>query len=244
MITYRATNILNGKFYIGSSRNLVSYEKRKKSHLRGKGDYPFQRALRKNLEAFEWEYVEDDCEKPVLEQAQLDQWYGKEQCYNLNPFADRGPDRTGKKQPDGWGKRHSDKLRGRPNPGVSIALRGRSRPEEVKKKISIANTGKVRTQEVKDRISATLTGTSWGTHTEEHKNNMSDKYKGEGNPAYGRKWWVNSEGETKLQVECPGEGWVKGKEPGHVWWVNSSGEVKRQKNCPGEGWQRGRKWKG
>ena len=88
MDTYKATNTTNGKFYIGSS---CDFESRKYRHLRSKKNYPFQNALRKNPEAFEWECWTDDCEDPVLEQALLDMWYGCEQCYNLNPIANRPP---------------------------------------------------------------------------------------------------------------------------------------------------------
>lgn len=88
MDTYKSTNTINGKFYIGSTTN---FEKRKNSHLNSKENYPFQNALRKNPEAFLWEVWSDDCEEPVLEQALLDMWYGCEQCYNLNPVANRPP---------------------------------------------------------------------------------------------------------------------------------------------------------
>jgi hypothetical protein len=89
MITYKATNTLNGKFYIGSSKDLHRFEERKKGHHSSKEPYPFQRALKKNPEAFEWEFVEDECDDPILEQALLDMWFGREQCYNLNKYADR-----------------------------------------------------------------------------------------------------------------------------------------------------------
>lgn len=88
MDTYRATNTTNGKFYIGSSTN---FEKRKKEHLSSKENYPFQNALRKNPDAFEWEVWSDDSNEPILEQALLDMWYGKECCYNLNPSAKHPP---------------------------------------------------------------------------------------------------------------------------------------------------------
>jgi hypothetical protein len=88
MYTYIATNTLNGKFYIGSTSN---FDRRKKEHL-GSGDpYPFQRALQKNPDAFEWEVVADDFSEPILEQALLDMWFGKECCYNLNPSAKHPP---------------------------------------------------------------------------------------------------------------------------------------------------------
>ena len=86
MNTYKATNTLNGKFYIGSTND---FQKRKRQHLKSDRNYPFQNALRKNPEAFEWECWTDDCDEPVLEQALLDMWCGTEQCYNLNPKADR-----------------------------------------------------------------------------------------------------------------------------------------------------------
>ena len=88
MFTYRATNTLNGKFYIGSTNN---FEKRKKGHLKSKESYPFQNALRKNPGAFEWEVWEDNSNEPILEQALLDMWYGKECCYNINPSAQHPP---------------------------------------------------------------------------------------------------------------------------------------------------------
>jgi group I intron endonuclease len=92
MFTYIATNTSNGKFYIGSSRN---FEGRKAAHLESRDPYPFQRALRKNPEAFKWRVWEDDFEDPIMEQALLDMWFGTEQCYNLNPKADRPPSQKG-----------------------------------------------------------------------------------------------------------------------------------------------------
>jgi len=88
MQTYIATNTLNGKFYIGSTTN---FERRKKDHLTGKENYPFQNALRNNPDAFEWKVWSDCYSEPILEQAFLDQWFGTEQCYNLNPSASRPP---------------------------------------------------------------------------------------------------------------------------------------------------------
>jgi group I intron endonuclease len=88
MDTYKATNTTNGKFYVGSSKD---FEKRKKQHLKSSKNLPFQNALRKNPEAFEWECWSDDSDEPILEQALLDMWFGCEQCYNLNPQASRPP---------------------------------------------------------------------------------------------------------------------------------------------------------
>lgn len=124
MHTYVATNTLNGKFYIGSS---LDFESRKYRHLRSKKKYPFQSALRKNPEAFEWECWEDDCEEPVLEQALLDMWFGTEQCYNLNPVASRPPVFFGESNP-------------------------MKRPEVVEK-VRQSQVGKVVGQETRDKLS-------------------------------------------------------------------------------------------
>jgi hypothetical protein len=86
MFTYKATNTLNGKFYLGST---TDFEKRKKSHLSSQKNYPFQNALRKKPEMFEWEVWEDNSDDPILEQTLLDMWFGKEQCYNLCPYSNR-----------------------------------------------------------------------------------------------------------------------------------------------------------
>jgi hypothetical protein len=104
MYTYRATNTVNGKFYIGSTRN---FEVRKKGHLRSKCNYPFQNALRNNPDLFEWEVWSDGSDEPILEQALLDMWYGKECCYNLSSVATHlGPElcsHKGESHPQ-WGK--------------------------------------------------------------------------------------------------------------------------------------------
>ena len=139
MITYLATNTTNGKFYIGSA---INFEDRKKAHLRSKRNYPFQNALRKNPEAFEWEVWSDDSNDPVLEQALLDMWFGKECCYNLNPLADRPPRLFGDANPmkrkevvekvmkHHRGKQVSEETRQK----QSEARKKYSQPEEVRKK--------------------------------------------------------------------------------------------------------------
>jgi group I intron endonuclease len=91
--TYKATNTANGRFYIGSTTN---FSRRKTEHLECEENYPFQNALRKNPEAFEWEVWSDDSSEPILEQALLDMWFGKECCYNLNPSSQHPPSWSGK----------------------------------------------------------------------------------------------------------------------------------------------------
>jgi group I intron endonuclease len=140
MDTYRATNTKNGKFYIGST---VNFEERKKSHLRSKKSYPFQRSLRKDPDSFIWEVWSDDSDEPILEQALLDMFYGTEQCYNLNPIANRPPDNSknqesnrkrrefmlGTTQTAETKQKIREKALGRKRPDVSLRLLGKKRPD-------------------------------------------------------------------------------------------------------------------
>jgi group I intron endonuclease len=126
MDTYKATNTVNGKFYVGSTNN---FEWRKYCHLNQKKNYPFQNALRKNPSAFEWEVWTDDSDEPILEQALLDMWFGTEQCYNLNPIASRPPSQKGKVASEESRKKMSE------------AGRGRKHSTETKGKISVSVSG-------------------------------------------------------------------------------------------------------
>ena len=93
MDTYRATNTLNGKFYIGSTKN---FEHRKYQHLHSKETYPFQTELRKNPEAFVWEVYTDNLDTNEHEVRLLREFYFDARCYNLNPCAERPPSAKGK----------------------------------------------------------------------------------------------------------------------------------------------------
>jgi len=193
MITYIATNTSNGKFYIGSTNNL---ERRKREHLKTRANYPFNNAFRRNPDIFDWQIIEDDSEEPVLEQALLDMWFGKKQCYNLNPFASRPRDPTGTTwwtnlktgaevksdtcPGDGWQRgRNRGKLE-----TVWENNRGKTLSNETRRKISRKNRGKKRDEKTRSK--------------------MKESWKG-------KKWWVNSEGETCRSVNCPGDGWFPGR---------------------------------
>jgi group I intron endonuclease len=215
MITYKATNTLSGKFYIGSTTN---FEKRKKAHLSSRYNYPFQNALRKNPEAFEWEVIEDDSGEPVLEQALLDMWYGKECCYNLNPCASRPPVMWGGNNPM-FGKKHS---------------------EESIRKNREAHTGKAHSKESREKRSRAMAGSKnpmFGKrHTKEGLQKINDwvserDYSGENNPNYG--------------VPCTEEKRQKIREKlvGRKYWVNAAGEKRCQVDSPGPEWQNGKKWR-
>jgi group I intron endonuclease len=174
MITYIATNTKNGKFYIGSTLNLG---RRKEEHLKCH-DFPFQRALKNDPEAFEWESWEDNSDEPVLEQALLDVWYGKEQCYNLSPFATRPPGNLGVPHTKQTKQKIGEKLRGK-----LVGDKNPSKRDEVREKISNAKKGVARDQKTREKIAEGVRG---------------------------KKHWINANGERKLQVDHPGEGWQRG----------------------------------
>ena len=217
METYRATNTTNGKFYIGSTTN---FEERKKSHLKSRKNHPFQNALRKAPEAFEWEVWSDDSNKPLLEQALLDMWFGKECCYNLSPNADRPPPRKGVTDSDETRKKKSDAKLGK-KPWVNLTTGEICRKsecpgpnwkqglsEKTKEKLSQINSGENHPQfgrkmseETLKRRSESLSGVSL---TDEHKKKLSEKKQGV-------KHWVNKSGERKFQRESPGPGWQNGR---------------------------------
>jgi group I intron endonuclease len=146
MYTYRATNTTNGKFYIGSTKN---FEKRKKQHLKSSENLPFQNALRKNPEAFEWECWSGDSDEPILEQALLDMWFGCGQCYNLNPQASRPPSHKGRVKSEEHKRKLSESQRGRPGTPLS---------DEAKRHLSELNRGKVNSSETRRKISESSKG--------------------------------------------------------------------------------------
>lgn len=83
MIIYRAVNTSNGKWYLGSTKNL---KRRKNEHLKSKLVTPFHTDLRRNPESFIWEIIEEvEGDDREIEQILLDCWFGTEFCYNINP---------------------------------------------------------------------------------------------------------------------------------------------------------------
>lgn len=243
MDTYIATNTLNGKFYIGSTTN---FKKRKKAHLNSKQNYPFQNALRKNPEAFEWEVWSDDSDEPVLEQALLDMWFGKECCYNLNPSAQHPPSSRGRS----WSPERKARLRelnlGEKNPNY-----GKRASPETREKL-------------RERFSGEGNPFFGRRHTEEAKEKNRQAHKGENHPMFGRRGELSPQygkrhsAETKRKMSESRSGekhWNYGgtlspeyklklrkAKIGRRWWVNQSGETKLVKEAPGPEWKPGRKW--
>ena len=84
---------------------------------------------------------------------------------------------------------------------------GKTRSKETKKKISEAEKGKINSKEHNRKISEAQKGENNPnynkTASKESKKKMSEAKKG-------RKWWNDGCGNSKLVVECPGDGWKPG----------------------------------
>ncbi len=82
MITYTATNIKTGRYYIGSAQTYCHYMGRIGNHHMRKGTGEFQRDLQADPLAFVWEYTEDDLTTRDAEYELLQQYVGDPLCYN------------------------------------------------------------------------------------------------------------------------------------------------------------------
>lgn len=229
MITYIAINLTNGKFYIGSTSN---FEKRQKSHLTSKENYPFQNALRKNPESFYWVKAEDDLNDRSMEQYYLDYYFGSEQCYNLNPLAEVPPSQKGKGGPGHhlYGKvwdpdvisRRTAHCKGETNP-----VYGRRWWNDGK--------GNFLLSEEQPAEGWCLGGRKPPEGMFSGENNPMHGKTGELSPVFGSKWYNNGKEARKFKKD-PGEGWVRGR----GCWFNNGETEKFSVNCPAQGWKEGR----
>ena len=187
MITYVPINLSNRKFYIGST---VDFDRRWRNHLNSDYNYPFQNALRNDPDNFFVLISEDDgLETREEEQHYLDFYHGTEWCYNLSSKVD---------QPAGW--------------------TGKSLSEPHKQKLSDLNSGE--------------NNPMYGVKRPDHSERMS----GEKNPCFGR----TKEKHPRYGKKDPTHAEAMSK---CRWWVNEQGQTRFEPQCPGSKWQPGRKWK-
>ena len=95
-------------------------------------------------------------------------------------------------------REHSNKVKGKPKP---------PRSELHRERLSIANKGKKHSEETKGKMSESHTGENnhfYGkTHTQEVRSKLKEMKRG-------LKWWNNGQ-QTKMSLECPGDGWKPGR---------------------------------
>ena len=200
MLTYIATNTITGKFYIGST---INFKYRKRDHMCSKYKYPFQNSLRRNPDAFIWEIFEDDSDTPILEQALLDMWFGKEQCYNINPKASIPPNLKGHKFSE-----ETLKKRGLSRKGKNYGLVGKGH----------GNYGKPHTKEAIEKNRQKHLGNRWINDGEKEVPLPRGKSIPEGYvlgrlfTQKGYFWWVNEKNETTKSKYSPGPEWKRGRE--------------------------------
>ena len=82
MITYTATNVKTGRFYIGSAKDYCNYLNRMGNHHVGKPYNDFRKELQADPHAFKWEYSGDGLDTRDFEESLLHLYVGSKWCYN------------------------------------------------------------------------------------------------------------------------------------------------------------------
>jgi hypothetical protein len=163
-------------------------------------------------------------------------WFGKEQCYNLNPKASSPPVLIGEKNPN-FGKkdsigllllqtpevakkrikslrepesrlRHSQNKQGDKNPAHGRKWWYNDKNETLFQKESPGSGWKLGNPRQSGKTNFFFNNKiEW---TEERKNKQSERMLEE-NHAKGKKWWVNPRGETRFEQLSPGPEWQNGR---------------------------------
>lgn len=188
---YSFTNKLNGKKYIGSSDDL---DRRWNDHftLFIRGDHPnsyMQRSVDKHgIDIFEIEWMLKCPEEELLywEDHYIDLFDSMNSGYNLISADRREWSKETKKKlskmfsGEGnpfFGRRHTEETKKQ----ISDKNKGRKMSEEQRLKMIKAVTGLKRSDEAKRNISKGRTGIKIGPLSKEHKKQISERHRGEGN---------------------------------------------------------------
>lgn len=180
MIIYKATNLINGKIYIGYT---YSFEKRKSDHLKGskKPKRCFHYAIKKHgPENFKWEII-DSSPKNKKEAIELEKRY----ILQYNSFGSNGYNLT--LGGDGIrGYKHSIETKIKISKSNSLSMKGikypnRNKPksfsDEHRRKLSITSKNRPRSLETRMKNSIANKGRKLPPWTEERRIRLSKVHK-------------------------------------------------------------------
>ena len=126
-------------------------------------------------------------------------WWGKSQCYNINQFASRPPDSTGRLVKDKTRKKISEKMK------------GRTISENTKLIISQSNKTRQLSEETLKKKSESASGERNSFYGKRHNAETLQEFSEQ---RKGKKWWYNDiTNETSMSRECPGDDWFPGRKP-------------------------------
>lgn len=170
-IIYKATNLINGKVYIGQTTN--SLDQRIKQHFSKKDDGTyFHNALKKyGQDGFKWD---------VIDQADNENDLSEKEIYWISYYESFSDKNKGYNSTSGGetSKSVSEGVRLK----ISIKNKGKVITEEHKEKLRQAFTGRYVSNETREKISKAVQGDKNGMfgrkHTEEEKENLRKKSSG------------------------------------------------------------------
>lgn len=192
-IIYKATNTINGKVYIGQTKQ--DFESRKRYHyfyMNQGVDFVFYRALRKyGWDNFHWEIIDTANSEDELDNKEIF-WISHLKSYiydeNSNGYNMTlgGEGARGRVVSDETRKKLSKAKKGENNP-----LFGKNLSEEHRRKISDGNKGKNVSEETRIKMSKSQMGDShWNRGknlSDEHKKKIAESISGENHPMFGKK---------------------------------------------------------
>jgi len=112
---------------------------------------------------------------------------------------------------DEWRKKISDSHKGCSG---TYGFAGKTHSEETKQKMREMNCGRTHSEETKNKLRLLNGGKNHYQYGKpllpQTKQKLKEINTGQRNPNYGKSWWNNGH-ISKLDVECPGDGWVKGR---------------------------------